>query len=509
MTGLVVRTVGLILTLAVGLRWLRVAQREHYLAGRCFWTLRLWMRCYPLDAALMAVAGTALVLALLLDQPGLLLVTAVLGLAVPVRLPLRGRTSRLAWTSRLRRVAALSALIEGALILFAPAPVAAVAVVLGSVAVDLALLVLLPVENRLSAKYLTQARTRMRQLAPAVVAITGSYGKTTTKQYLAHLLSGQQAVVPSPGSFNNAMGLARAVNEHLPPGTEVFIAEMGTYGPGEIRRLCEIFPPDVAVITAIGEVHLERMKSLDRILAAKAEITQNARVVVLNTDDERLAALATTLREAGRQVLRASLTDPAADVALREEAAGWQLSVNGRSVGTVRLPPSVHASNAAVAVAAAVAAGAEPASLLGRLESLPSVAHRMEPERTANGGWVLDDTYNSNPAGAAAALRRAASLATHTGGSVHVVTPGMVEMGSQQRVRNAELASSAGHLGVKTMVAVGRTNRSALRSGSTDLGPDAAFLEVATRQSAMDLLASRLGPGDVVLFENDLPDHYP
>ncbi|MDQ3610274.1 MAG: Mur ligase family protein [Actinomycetota bacterium] len=509
MTELLVRTVGLALTLALGVRWLRVAQREHYLAGRCFWTLRLWMRCYPVDAALMGAAVTALVMALVLGQPRLLLVTAITGLAVPVQLPLRGRTSRLAWTPRLRRVAALSAVLEATVILFAPVPVATAAVVLGSVAVDLALLLLSPVENRLSAKYLSQARRRMRQLAPTVIAITGSFGKTTTKQYLAHLLSGQRSVVPSPASFNNAMGLSRAVNEHLPPGTEVFIAEMGTYGPGEIRRLCEIFPPDVAVITAVGEVHLERMKSLDRILAAKAEITENARTVVLNTDDERLATLAATLHDQGKKVLRASLTDPAADVLLREEGEGWRLSIDGRSLGTVRLPPSVHATNAAVAVAAAMASGADPGTLIGRLESLPSVAHRMEPERTANGGWVLDDTYNSNPAGAAAALQRAAGLAKQTGGNVHVVTPGMVEMGNKQRVRNAELAASATHLGVQTLVAVGRTNRSALRSGSTGLGPDSDFLEVASRQSAMDLLTSRLGPGDVVLFENDLPDHYP
>ncbi len=506
---LLVRTAGLVLTLAVGLRWLRVAQREHYLAGRCFWTLRLWVRCFPLDALLMVAAGSTLVLALVIDQPGLLVVSALAGLAVPLRLPLRGRTSRLAWTARLRRVAVVSALVEGALILLAPAPVAAAAVALSPVAVDLALLVLRPVENRLAATYLSQARKRMQQVAPTVIAITGSFGKTTTKQYLAHLLGGQRAVVPSPASFNNAMGLSRAVNEHLPPGTEVFIAEMGTYGPGEIRRLCEIFPPDVAVITAIGEVHLERMKSLDRILAAKAEITENARTVVLNTDDERLATLATTLRDQGKEVLRASLTDPSAEVLLQEDAAGWRLAVAGRTVGTVRLPDSVHATNAAVAVAAAMSVGADPESFLRRLESLPSVAHRMEPEQTANGGWVLDDTYNSNPAGAAAALRRASHLAKQTGGKVHVVTPGMVEMGTQQRGRNAELASSAINLGVKTLLAVGRTNRGALRSGSTDIGPDSDFLEAADRQSAMDQLSPRLGPGDVVLFENDLPDHYP
>ena len=117
------------------------------------------------------------------------------------------------------------------------------------------------------------------------IVLGGSYGKTSTKGYLAHLLAGRYSVVASPRSFNNRAGLARTVNELLVPGTDVLIAEMGAYGPGEIAELCRWLPPEVAVITAIGPVHLERFKSLDRTLAAKAEITVGAETVVLNVDD--------------------------------------------------------------------------------------------------------------------------------------------------------------------------------------------------------------------------------
>src|SRR4029079_4270560 len=120
----------------------------------------------------------------------------------------------------------------------------------------------------------------------------GSFGKTSTKEYLKALLAQQFEVVASPASFNNLAGVARTVNEHLHPGAEVFIAEMGTYGPGEIRELCAWLKPRISVITAIGPVHLERMGSLDGVLAAKREILDTAEIAVLNVDDPRLAGLA-------------------------------------------------------------------------------------------------------------------------------------------------------------------------------------------------------------------------
>ena len=128
-----------------------------------------------------------------------------------------------------------------------------------------------------------------------VVGVTGSYGKTTTKNYIAFLLAGDRAVLASPRSYNNRAGLSRTVNEHLAPGTEVLVAEMGAYGAGEIAALCEWLRPEIAVITSIGPAHLERFGSLEQTLEAKAEITATAQVVVLNVDDARLAGLAKRL----------------------------------------------------------------------------------------------------------------------------------------------------------------------------------------------------------------------
>jgi UDP-N-acetylmuramoyl-tripeptide--D-alanyl-D-alanine ligase len=167
----------------------------------------------------------------------------------------------------------------------------------------------------------------------------------------------------------------------------------------------------------------------------------------------------------------------------------------------------VHPLNAACALGAAVALGDDPKALVKRLKSLPSVAHRLEPIEQPGGSWILDDTYNSNPVGAAEAVRRAVALAEASGGRVHVVTPGMVELGAVQAERNEALARAIRDAGAATLVVIGLTNAKALRSGAT--GGSTEVLEVATREAGVKVVEQKSRAGDVVLFENDLPDHYP
>jgi UDP-N-acetylmuramoyl-tripeptide--D-alanyl-D-alanine ligase len=301
-----------------GARWLRVSQREHYLAGsttRFAW--RWWgRRLLAPVMAVVALAGTGVAFA----YPIVAVAPAAIVVLGPPSLGVRGRSAPLTFTRRLRFLAALwlvlQALVIGVgLLVHHAAAFAALGACAVPVLVDVAAGLLGPVERRLVTPYVTAAQTRLAQVAPTVVAITGSFGKTSTKQHVAYLLAGSRAVVASPASFNNRAGLARAVNEQLLPGTEVFVAEMGTYGKGEIAELCRWCPPSIAVITAIGPVHLERFKTEDAIVAAKSEITEAAHTVVLNVDNPHLAALADRLAAAGtKSVMRCSAVDPAADV---------------------------------------------------------------------------------------------------------------------------------------------------------------------------------------------------
>jgi UDP-N-acetylmuramoyl-tripeptide--D-alanyl-D-alanine ligase len=482
-------------------RWLRVAQREHYLPGSAIWTDQLWVTRSRASGLIWLVVAALFALGLLVN-PWFYVLSAATAQLTPIGLPYRGRTAKLVWTPRLRRLTIVLALIVLVLGVWTTALAACTSLFL-TVLVDAALYAVRPIESRLSRTFLEKARARVAKVNPTLIAITGSYGKTTTKNYLAHLLSRSHTVLASPASFNNAMGLSRAVNEGLVPGTEVFVAEMGTYGKGEISRLCEVFPPDIAMITAIGEVHLQRMKDRHGVLAAKSEITEKARCVVLNVDDDLLVDLASHLALQGKEVIRCSVRDLRADVAILDGV----LHVKGERIGAAHLPESVHPLNAACAIGAALALGDDPAQLRLRLPELPTVAHRLEPLQTPDGSWVLDDTYNSNPAGAAEAVRRARDLADRSGGRFHVVTPGMVELGLLQDQRNEELGAAIAEAGAATLIVIGQTNGAALARGA-DAG-STEIVRVDTRERGVALVEQRAVPGDVVLFENDLPDHYP
>ncbi|MGQ0848344.1 MAG: Mur ligase family protein [Actinomycetota bacterium] len=480
------------------IRWLRVAQREHYLAGAVARFAFRWWYSTPINLMLAGVAVAGAIGVWWQPSLGWLAITALVG---PVGLPWTGRTAPLAATARMWR------LIAGTGLLLAAAaaasfgtghPAWAVASLVGCpLVVDLALLLLAPMEKRAGAAWVSRAAAKLEASGSRVVAITGSYGKTTTKGYVNHLLAGRFATVATPASFNNRMGLARAINEHLIPGTEVFIAEMGTYGPGEIAEMCKFVPPEVAVITSIGPVHLERFGSERAIVEAKREILRTARLAVVNIDHPLLAELAVE-ESSRRNVAAISGSDPRAAVSV----VGGAVVVGGVEIGQVSA--EVFGANLAAAIAVASFFEVSDAEVAARLPTLPGTAHRRQIIKSELGFTIVDDTYNANPAGALAALTTLQQIEPN--GRRVVVTPGMVELGSRQVEENRTFAEAAAGVADDLLV-VGLTNRRALVRGARS-GP-ASITVVGSRDEAVAWVRSHLGPGDAVLYENDLPDHYP
>ncbi|HEX6947019.1 MAG TPA: Mur ligase family protein [Acidimicrobiia bacterium] len=484
----------LMAAVAGGLRWLRVAQREHYLpvVTRFAWR---WWTSSPVNLALFG-------LAVLSDVATPFWGWAALGVAVaqvgPIGLGLRGRTSKLAWTGRLRRLAAFVGfvflvILSIGIAVDSPAPTGS-ALLLLPVLIDVSLVALAPVERVLGDKWVEQARRKLDAVGPRVVAITGSYGKTTTKAYTAHLASGTMRAFASPASFNNRLGLARAINEGLAPGTELFVAEMGTYGPGEIADMCSWIRPEVAAMVSVGPVHLERFGSEEAIVAAKAEILDDARVGVICVDHPLLAELARE-RASSMEIIEVSTGE-----AGRVRVTDGSLCVDGTVVAEV--PPEAFSANLAVAVGICLGLGIGTADIIRRLHDLPDTPHRQTVSLGEVGFSIIDDTFNSNPAGA----RRALDVLAMMGGTKAVVTPGMVELGSRQAAENEAFAAAAAET-ADHLVIVGRTNRAALLRGAAN--GRAAVTVVDTREQAVAWARSNLGPGDAVLYENDLPDHYP
>jgi UDP-N-acetylmuramoyl-tripeptide--D-alanyl-D-alanine ligase len=511
-----------LLALAYGaqmLRWLRVLQREHYDPHALFRFLGRWTspqypgaktparsrprRPLTLSHVLLFAMALAVIVRAQYVVVGL---CGLYGLFTPWGLSVRGRTGALEWTRRLRTVAVVAlvlSVIVAALGALTSVPFFGAVIVVIAVppVLDLSTRLLGPWERRQAHGFVETARRRLEQVAPRVVAITGSYGKTSTKNHLAALLSSDFAVVASPRSFNNRAGLSRAINENLADGTQIFIAEMGTYGPGEIRDLTSWCVPEVAVITAIGPVHLERMKTLDTIDAAKHEITERASVVVVNVDDPRLDAWVTPLRDEGKRVLTASSRREGVDVRVAREAHRWSLHIEGANLGSLDEIVGVQPTNLACAIAAALVLGVAPASVLSRLGGVSAVVNRLSVAEAASGVLVIDDTFNANPTSAVAALDVLSAL-TITGRHV-VVTPGLVELGREQYGENLRLAQRVAALPAE-LVVVGRTNAAALVAGyqSTPTRFD-------HREDAVKWVRESLVAGDGVLYLNDLPDHYP
>ncbi len=501
-------------------RWLRVGQREHYLAVSVTRFAWRWWRLHNINRLLLLLAIAATIGAAFISWLAFVVIAVVL--IGPRGLSHRGVTSKLAWTRRLFTISfATVALVAAALIIAAAFDTGAgvvSAVVLSAVAlllpgfVDLALLITKPIERFLTNRWVHKAHAKLDRIDPVRVAVTGSYGKTTMKGYLRHLVSGTRSVVASPASFNNTAGLCRTVNEHLERGTEVFIAEMGTYSRGEIAAMVSWVQPSISVLTAVGPVHLERFGNLNTVVAAKTEIFATATTAIINVDLDLLEAEAARLEASGISVIRCSAVSAEAKLAEASPAevgvvdvyvCPEYISLFGRRLHA-QLSPEALPINVACAIAAAFALGVSDEDIVARLPTIPVPQHRRQLSVSDSGVTVVDDTYNSNPVGAAAALQMLADADVNRR---VVVTPGMVELGSEQFKENAEFARASTSGVADDFLIVGQTNRAALIDGAHN--GTAVVRQMSDRAAAVKWVRENLKPGDGVLYENDLPDHYP
>lgn len=375
-----------------------------------------------------------------------------------------------------------------------------------------------PVQSAINSSFRRKARARLDALDPVVIGVTGSYGKTSTKFAIAGLLGDERSVFATPGSYNTPMGVVRAINENLEDTHRYVVVEMGAYREGDIAELCDFAKHSIGVLTAIGPAHLERFGSMDAIKRAKYEIVQKLPrdgIAVMNTDDLNVRALAD--RTTGVPVIRYGLDragepnvtakdhrySPDGTTATIVDADGAELRIHTRLLGE-------HAIQFILAgVAVARALDIPLAELARRIERLEPVAHRLQLIKGAGGVTVIDDAFNSNPVGAAAALDVLADIASGTNQTV-VVTPGIVELGDLQSEANERFGRHAATV-ADHLIVVGRLNRDAIVRGAT-AGPGeslrAEVIVVDTLDEATERLKTILKPGDVVLFENDLPDQY-
>ena len=475
------------------------------------------------------VDGTFLLAAWVVCEAGLLLYAY--RQAEPPKKPL-------VYTGRALRVLGASLVISGAVMGFgtwlalsrlqpdlstALSPHAVLVIVLAALAVIqlsplttvLANLILSPVQNAINRTYLRRAQHRLRDVQPLVIGITGSYGKTSTKYLLEHLLAGHRRVLKTPLSYNTMMGVCRVINENLEADTEVFIAEMGAYRQGDIKELSDFVHPTIGILTAIGPQHLERFKTIDNIQATKYELIEAlpaSGVAIFNNDDPRCRALAhrTThvrVMRYGLQTAGQGLDLWAEHIAMGPEGLSFTMvSQDGRRVAVRTILLGHHnVLNILGASCAALAIGIPLLDLAKAIQELPPVPHRLQLLDNGSGVTVIDDSYNSNPIGATEALE---VLGSFTTGQRILVTPGMIELGPLEAQLNEALGAKAAEVcDYVVLVGVERTKPLVAGLKAKNFPPEKIRV-VRDLKGATIVLPTIVGVGDTVLFENDLPDLY-
>ncbi len=316
---------------------------------------------------------------------------------------------------------------------------------LSPVFISLSYILYLPLEIYYKNKIMALAKKKLNSLPSLkIIAITGSYGKTSTKDMLYTLLWKKFRVVKTPKSFNTPLGLAQTILDFLKPNTQIFIAELGAYKIGDIKKLTIFLNPTIGVITAIGPQHLERFGSMENIARAKFELFEN-------------------------------------------------------------LPPkgvAIRGLNLEAASAVARQLGMSPTEIKERTKWLRPTPHRQEIKKQGN-LTIIDNTYNTNPDSAKTSLKL---LHDAPGSQKILITPGLVELGRQHNKYNREFAEESAKV-ADIIIIVGEYAKKALLAGLKNF-PKEKIHTVTTLNEAMNLLGQITSPNAVVLLENDLPDQY-
>lgn len=344
------------------------------------------------------------------------------------------------------------------------------------------------------------------------VGITGSYGKTSVKHALNRMLEEKYYTLMPPGSYNTPMGITKVIREDFRPVHQAFIAEMGAREKGDIKELCELVTPRYGIVTAIGEAHLDSFGDISSVIDTKFELVEalpTDGVAVLNFDDDNIRDNAGRMR--GKVVsygIKGENLDFWAEN-IRYHDRGMEFILHSSEGAAeeirTRLLGIHNVYNIVGAAAMARQLGVSYKQIRRAVASLTPVEHRLELKTTTAGIHIIDDSFNSNPVGAAAAMELLAHI---EGGKKFLVTPGMVELGDKEDEENkkfgAEAAAACDYIAL-----VGEKQTAVLKEGILEAGfPEDRLFVASNLNDANTFIFGLIGKGDYLLYENDLPDTY-
>lgn len=363
-----------------------------------------------------------------------------------------------------------------------------------------------------------RAKEKREMLSPLkVIGISGSFGKTSVKEILSHILSSKYKVLKTPENINTLLGISRLILRELNPEHHVFIAEIGAYKRGDTRAVAKLISPGVGILVGINEQHLERFGSMENIIATESELLEElprGGIAVLNRDDRYYHEAAAHVPQTVRKVDFSLEEERAGEFALRtleviENGTSFFLEgKDGKYFFETRLLGKHNVSNVLAALFAAEALGMTFQEIGEALRTIGPLQHRLQPiiHQLAGGGdiIILDDSYNVNPDGARAALE---VLSLFKDRRKIVITHGLVELGAMEEDINRNFGRALAKIADIVIAA----------------GPQAPLIEEGLRSTgllgeklvraqniteAIERFRALAKPGDVILLQTDLPDSY-
>lgn len=371
-----------------------------------------------------------------------------------------------------------------------------------------------PIERCVYLYYYHSAITKLRSMnSLKVVGITGSYGKTSSKNILNDILSSKFIPLATPKNLNTEYGLMITINNHLDKFNDIFIAEMGAYKRGEIKILCDLVKPKFGILTTIGTAHLETFGSEENIQKTKFELIESLPddgACVLNGDDDK--QLSYKIKSKCKKIW-IGINNHDVDI--------YATNIKGNATGSVfdvyfkdldktfmfetKLLGNNNIYNILAGIALGYHFGMSIEEIKAGVRKVKPIEHRLELKKIGQ-MYMIDDAYNSNPVGA----RMALDVLDLMPGDKVVVTPGMIELGKREDEYNREFGKQIASSKANYVILVGKNKSKAIYDGLIDGGYDKDKIIILNDvKEAYSVVYSLKGDKDIyALFENDLPDTY-
>ncbi|MBR1544355.1 MAG: UDP-N-acetylmuramoyl-tripeptide--D-alanyl-D-alanine ligase [Alphaproteobacteria bacterium] len=363
-------------------------------------------------------------------------------------------------------------------------------------------IILSPVEIFVKHRYVAEAKSILENYRPIVIGITGSFGKTSTKNILNHILSSVAPSMTTARSINTLMGITQVIREDLKPSYKYFIVEVGTSKKGRIKKICNLIKPQYGILTAIGSAHFESFKSKDAIAKEKFDLIKS----VKNNNGSYIINSA-LVEDKYIQKYHADRTDfSVSDVTVSAMGIKFKLNYNKQKyIISAPVFGEHQAQNISLAFIMALKLGIPSDTVIAALKTLPQTEHRLEVK--AQGDLtIIDDAFNSNIDGFKSALSTLNIIAKENKGRAILITPGMVELGKKHDEQHTEVAKIA----IKTcdivIAVVPDRIKSFVDTFTAGKNDKQEIILVNTLAEARQWLSLNAKKHDVILYENDLPD---